>query len=452
MLGERELARLSTLSPSEVLSVAQLNRGVRDLIEHRYPLLWVRGEISNCTLARSGHAYFVLKDTQAQVRCVMFRGRGQQLGWEPRDGMRAEVHALVTLYEPRGEFQLVVQSMRPAGRGALYEAFQKLKEKLAAEGLFDEALKRPLPFLPRAIGVVTSRDAAALRDVLTTLERRNPSIPVIIYPAPVQGPDASGRIARALAIAGERAECDVIVLCRGGGSIEDLWSFNEEALARAIRASVIPVVCGIGHETDFTIADFAADRRAPTPTAAAELVSPLRSELIATAGSLARRVHGVASREIQVRAQTVDYLTRRLAHPARRLAEQARLIGALRLRLARAMAQQVEERAWRASVLLHRMHAMLPRTAELQELIRANVERIVAAAHRVHSAREARLAALAANLEHLSPVRVLERGYSLVRDASGRLVRDAATLKSGERIDVRFARGGVKARVESAGS
>jgi exodeoxyribonuclease VII large subunit len=382
----------------------------------------------------------------------MFRGRGQQVSWEPRDGLQAEVHALVSLYEPRGDFQLLVQDMRPAGRGARHEAFQKLKEKLAAEGLFDESLKRPLPFLPRAIGVVTSPDAAALEDVLTTLARRNPSIPVIVYPAPVQGSEAPRRIARALAIAADRRECDVLVLCRGGGSIEDLWSFNDEALARAIRASPIPVVCGVGHEIDFTIADFAADRRAPTPTAAAELVSPLRGELIARTSSLAQRVRGAAARDLQVRAQTLDYLARRLAHPARRLAEQARLAAALRLRLARAMGQRMEGYAWRAWVLLRRTHAVLPHTAGLEALLRANVERAARAANGMHAARQARVASLEASLEHLSPLRVLERGYSLVRDASGRLVRDARALKSGDPIDLRFARGSAKARVESTGS
>jgi exodeoxyribonuclease VII large subunit len=341
--------------------------------------------------------------------------------------------------------------MRPVGRGAHYEAFQKLKEKLAAEGLFDQAKKRSLPFLPRAIGVVTSLDAAALKDVLKTLERRNPSIPVIVYPAPVQGPEAAARLAAALRVAAERGECDVLVLCRGGGSIEDLWPFNEEALARAIRACPIPVVCGVGHEIDFTIADFAADRRAPTPTAAAELVSPPRAELIASTSALARRIHAAARREILLRAQTADYLVRRLAHPAQRLAEQDRLVGSLRLRMARAMAQLIEDGAWRAAVLLRRTQAVQPRTAVLQALVRGSVERTVAAARRMQAAREARLASLACSLEHLSPVRVLERGYSLVRNASGALVRDAGTLKDGERIDVRFARGSVSARVEGGG-
>ena len=268
-------------SSLRALSVAELLRSVRDLLERRFPLAWVRGELSNLSRAPSGHCYFTLKDRAAQVECVMFRGRAALLDWEPRDGMQVEVRALATLYEPRGRFQLTVETMRRAGLGPLYERFLRLKEELGADGLFDEGIKRALPAHPRRIGVLTSLAAAALRDVLTTLARRNAAIEVIIYPVPVQGDGAAGRIAAMLARASRGAECDVLLLVRGGGSIEDLWQFNEEAVARAIRACGIPVVVGVGHETDFTIADFAADRRAPTPTAAAELVSPPRAELAA---------------------------------------------------------------------------------------------------------------------------------------------------------------------------
>src|SRR5262245_1471138 len=233
-----------------VISVSQLVRSVRDVLERRFPLQWVSGEISNCRPAPSGHLYFVLKDAQAQADCVMFRSRAAALDWELKEGQRVEARVLVTLYEPRGRFQLTVEALRPAGLGPLYERFLKLKEKLEREGLFDPALKRPLPEHPRMIGVVTSLAAAALRDVLTTLARRNPVIPVIVYPAPVQGEGAGYRIAAALKVASARAECDVLLLVRGGGSIEDLWSFNEESVARAIRASRIPVLVGVGHESD----------------------------------------------------------------------------------------------------------------------------------------------------------------------------------------------------------
>src|SRR5260221_13443595 len=259
---------------SAVLSVSQLLRSARDTLERRFPLQWIAGEISNLRPAASGHLYFTLKDEAAQVDCVMFRSRAATLDWEPADGMRVEVRALVTLYEPRGRFQLNVEGMRRAGLGPLYERFLRLKDKLEREGLFDADAKRPLPRHPRAIGIITSLQAAALRDVLTTIARRNRTIPVIVYPAPVQGEGAGARIVAMLAAANARAQRDVLLLVRGGGSIEDLWQFNEESLARAIRASTIPVIVGVGHETDFTIADFAADRRAPTPTAAAERVSP----------------------------------------------------------------------------------------------------------------------------------------------------------------------------------
>ncbi|HAN54975.1 MAG TPA: exodeoxyribonuclease VII large subunit, partial [Betaproteobacteria bacterium] len=255
-----------------ILSVAALNRLVRQTLEQRLPLTWVAGEISNLTRASSGHWYFSLKDADAQVRCVMFRNRNQFIDWQPDNGMQVEVRATPTLYEPRGEFQLQVDTLRRAGLGALFEAFEALKLKLGSEGLFNADKKRGLPVFPRCVGIITSPQAAALHDVLTTLQRRMPSLPVVLYPTQVQGRDAAAQIVAALHAAYQRAECDVLIVCRGGGSIEDLWSFNDENVARAIAASPIPVVSAIGHETDFTIADFVADLRAPTPTAAAELV------------------------------------------------------------------------------------------------------------------------------------------------------------------------------------
>src|SRR6266850_3478961 len=260
-----------------VVTVSELLRSVRDSLERRFPLLWVRGELSNLNRAPSGHCYFTLKDRGAQVDCVMYRSRAAAFDRELRDGMQVEAQVLVTLYEPRGRFQLTVEALRPAGLGPLYERYLRMKEKLEREGLFDPAVKRPLPAHPRTVGIVTSLAAAALRDVLTTLARRNSAVAVIVYPAPVQGEGAGYRIAAALKTASARAECDLLLLVRGGGSIEDLWPFNEESVARAIRASRIPVLVGVGHESDFTIADFAADRRAPTPTAAAELATPSRA-------------------------------------------------------------------------------------------------------------------------------------------------------------------------------
>ncbi|MGQ9686462.1 MAG: exodeoxyribonuclease VII large subunit, partial [Thiobacillaceae bacterium] len=303
-----------------ILSVSELNRMARLMLERGIPLVWVTGEISNLTRATSGHWYFTLKDSQAAVRCAMFRNRNQFMDWVPENGMRVELRAQPTLYEPRGEFQLSVEVMRRAGLGALYEAYARLKERLQREGLFDEARKRPLPAYPRRIGIVTSPKAAALRDVLTTLARRWPLTRVIIYPTPVQGEGAAEAIAAALRTAGERAECDVLLLVRGGGSIEDLWSFNAEVVARAIAASPIPVVCGVGHETDFTIADFVADRRAPTPTGAAQLATPDAEELRQHLRHLARRLTLDQRRRLHTLAQRLDGLAQRLRHPAEQLA------------------------------------------------------------------------------------------------------------------------------------
>jgi exodeoxyribonuclease VII large subunit len=390
------------------MSVSALLRSVRETLERRFPLAWIGGEISNFRPASSGHWYFTLKDEAAQVDCVMFRSRAAALDWEPAEGMRVEARALVTLYEPRGRFQLNVEHMRRAGLGPLYERFLKLKAQLEKEGLFDPAAKREIPAFPKCIGVVTSRQAVALRDVLTTLQRRNPSIAVIVYPVPVQGEGAAAKIAATLAIANSRAECDVLLLVRGGGSIEDLWQFNEEAVARAIRASSIPVVVGVGHETDVTIADFAADRRAPTPTAAAEMVSPAREELLARVAELAQRATREALRRIEYAMQTVDALSRRLVHPRERLRTSRQLLEQLAARLSSAAARRLDNFA-------------------------------------------AQLAALKAGLVSLNPGAVLERGYSLTRDAAGEVVVDAAQVAEGDRVTTTLAKGWVESEVRKKG-
>ena len=448
MLGEQGLARVSTHSPLEILTVSALARSVRDLLEHRYPLLWVAGEISNFTVAKSGHAYFVLKDEHAQVRCVMFRQRQQNLEWTPRDGMQIEVQALVSLYEPRGDFQLNVETMRRAGLGALFEAFLRLRDKLEKEGLFNTDTKRTLPSLPRAIGVITSREAAALRDVLTTLARRNPSIEVVVFPVQVQGEGAAEKIAFALKTAGRLGGCDVILLVRGGGSIEDLWAFNEEIVARAIRACPVPVVTGIGHETDFTIADFVADRRAPTPTAAAELVSPERSGLLEGVSRLTASLALRARQELERRMLLVDHLARRLVHPESRLRAQSELLGQLRLRLGQAAGRISSERRWEVVRLLQRAHARLPNTDKLLATSVQFAARLRAATHATLERAGSACARRIANLSHLDPAAVLQRGYSVVRDASGRIVLRGAGLAAGELLDITFAEGGAHARVE----
>ncbi|HUJ86988.1 MAG TPA: exodeoxyribonuclease VII large subunit [Burkholderiales bacterium] len=391
------------------VSVSQLLRSVRDALERRFALMWVAGEISNFTRAASGHWYFTLKDDEAQVDCVMFRGRAAHLDWTPKEGARVEARVLVTLYEPRGRFQLNVETMRHAGLGPLYERFLRLKEQLAREGLFEPAAKREPPAHPRAVGVLTSLAAAALRDVLTTLARRNPSLPVIVYPVPVQGEGAAERIAAMLRTANARAECDVLLLVRGGGSLEDLWQFNEQAVARAIRASRIPVVVGVGHETDFTIADFAADRRAPTPTAAAELVSAPRAELLARVAELALRAGRESLRRIGYAMQAVDGLARRLVHPADRIRASRQLVAQLGARLASANARQLDGAA-------------------------------------------ARLERLRTALTGLDPGAVLARGYSITRNAAGEVLRDAARVAEGERLTTTLSRGWIESEARRKGS
>jgi exodeoxyribonuclease VII large subunit len=414
---------------NHVFSVSELNYAAKQLLENNLPLLWVHGEISNFVSAASGHWYFSLKDEQAQVRCVMFRHKSQYLEFRPKNGMQVEVLALPTLYEARGDFQLNLEQMRPAGLGALYEAFERLKRKLEAEGLFAASRKRPLPVLPQKIGIVTSPRGAALHDILITLTRRMPGIPVVVYPTVVQGEGAGQKIAQAIEIANERAECDVLMVCRGGGSFEDLWSFNEEVVARAIAASAIPVVSGVGHETDFTIADFAADVRAPTPTGAAQLVVPDRAELRQRLQYLAQHLSRAALRRLERFAQQLDLLQRRVVHPAQRLQQQAQHLGHLRQRLY--MARPKLEQSRRQQLELAR--------------------RLETAMHTLLERRSASLRSLELHLVHLDPQQVLARGYSVVRDEQGAIVMDSAKVAVGVRLDITFAHGWARAELKEKG-
>ena len=387
-----------------VVTVRELNARVRTLLENQLETVWVAGELSNVKKAPSGHWYFCLKDAEAQVECCMFRGRAQFLDFRPENGQQVEVRARVTLYEARGQYQLVVDEIRRAGLGALYEAFEKLKARLDAEGLFASGRKRPLPGFPRAIGVVTSPVGAAVRDVLTTLVRRAPMLPVIVYPTQVQGEGAGAQVARAIALANARGECDVLILCRGGGSLEDLWAFNEEVVARAIAGSAIPVVSGVGHETDFSIADFVADVRAATPTAAAAAATPdcaaLRAEVDARGRSLMRALR----RAVEGATQRLDHAARRLLTPAERLARYRERIAQCARGLRRA-------------------------AASAQEL------------------RRLALARLSRSLAHLDPTQVLGRGYSIVRDPDGHVRRSSAGLEAGAALDVTFGEGGAAVTV-----
>lgn len=425
-----------------VIPVSALNRAIGTMLERTFPLLWVAGEVSNFTRAASGHWYFSIKDQQAQMRCVMFRGRAQHAEFTPREGDKIEVRALVTMYEPRGEVQLNVEAVRRTGQGRLYEAFLRLKAQLEAEGLFAPERKRALPTHPRAIGVVTSLQAAALRDVLTTLARRAPHVPVIVYPAPVQGAGAAEKLAAMVATASARREVDVLIVCRGGGSIEDLWSFNDEALARAIAASEVPVVCGVGHETDFTIADFAADVRAPTPTGAAELVSPQRALLLRELGERQNALARGLRRGLDSRAQQLDWLARRLISPAERLQRQSMHVGQLAARLAAAGARPVRDARARFALVQLRWQRARPDVAPARQVLATLAQRLDATLRRRVERDTARVATCAARLEVLSPQRTLERGYAALIDTqTGRAVRAPAALKPQRRLTVHLAEG-----------
>ena len=423
MLGWPVVEFPTTTPVPRVWSVAALVLAVADALAARFGACTVRGELSGFSRAASGHCYFTVKDAegaQASLRCAMFRRAAGMLDFTPRDGLQVELRGRVAVYEPRGELQFVVEAMRALGAGSLYEQFLALKAKLEAEGLFDPARKRSLPRYPQRIGVVSSLGAAALHDVLTTLARRAPHLPVIVYPSLVQGPEAPAALVAALTLVGRRREVDALILARGGGSIEDLWAFNDERVVRAVAASPIPLVCGVGHETDVTLADFAADLRAPTPTAAAELAAPAAAELMAALQGLARTLsHGV-ERRLQAQAQRLDRLAPRLGQPAARVAAQSRRLDQLASRLAVAALQTHNAQATR---------------------LRAHANRLLQASHLRLTDHEHRLITLAARLRALDPQRVVERGYSVVQTPAGELVTDPRQLAAGQAVRLTMARG-----------
>jgi exodeoxyribonuclease VII large subunit len=440
-------ARPLTFASAPVLPVSLLVSSARLLLERQLGLCWVSGEISGCTRAASGHLYFTLKDASAQARCVFFRHKAQGLDFALRDGLAVEVRATATIYEARGDFQLNVDSVRLSGPGALYERFVRLKATLESLGWFAAERKRAPPAFPRAIGIVTSTRAAALSDVLTTLARRWPAIRVVVYPAAVQGEGAATEIAAALRAANSRTEVDVLIVCRGGGSLQDLWAFNEEAVARAVFESALPVISGVGHETDFTICDFVADVRAPTPTGAAALAVPDRIALAHRLEELARRACRAGEHALAARMQRVDLASRRLVHPAQRIAAQRARAAALTARLGRAgryaLAAERQAIAGLAGRLLRELRAPPPQATRLASALsgwrRRGRDRL--------SALSTRIAALAQNLAHLSPQAVLERGYAIVTTDAGSIVQDAAELAPGDAVTLTLARGRASAIV-----
>jgi len=434
---------------NESLSVSDLNRRARELLENGFPLLWVSGEITNLSYAASGHVYFSLKDSAAQVRCVMFRSRAQVLGWRLENGQQVEVRALVTLYEARGEFQLSIETVRRAGQGDLFQRFLQLKTRLEAEGLFAASAKRPLPVFPRRIGIVTSPQAAALQDVVTTLRRRSPQIRLTLYPTPVQGESAAPRIAAALLRAGQDGN-DLVLLCRGGGSLEDLWAFNEEIVARALHASPVPVICGVGHETDFTIADFAADLRAPTPTAAAELAAPERLALLTRLDQLAEQLLDRTLRHWRDTSQRIDGLAGRLIHPATRIVQQRQTLTHLATQLQQSLRHAGEQRQYRLQLAARRHHGARPQITPARQRLTNLQLRFEQATREIVHQQERKLISLGTSLRQLDPHGVLGRGYALARNASGTLIRDAAQLSVGQTLQLAFAHGTAHATVLSA--
>ncbi|MFQ2036276.1 exodeoxyribonuclease VII large subunit [Aeromonas veronii] len=436
----------------QIFTVTRLNSAVRMILEQDLGLVWLTGELSNLAMPSSGHWYFSLKDLGAQVRCAMFKGNNRRVAFRPQDGMQVLVQARVSLYEPRGDYQLIIESMQPAGDGVLALRFEELKRRLGAEGLFDESRKRPLPREPRAVGLITSATGAALHDMLTVLKRRAPDLPVFIYPTQVQGSAAISQIVAAIAKANQRAEVDVLIVGRGGGSLEDLWCFNEEAVARAIAHSAIPVVSAVGHEVDVTISDFAADLRAPTPSAAAELVAPDNQARIQRLAHLKQRLLQAMSRQQTAARHDFILLQKRLDYqdPKRRLEQQSQRLDELSTRLQQLLRQRLHQGERRLTNLELRLQGKSP-------------ERLLAAGKRRHQLAEERLyalitkrqdlashrlAMLTARLDGVSPLATLGRGYSITRTARGEVISRADQVNRGDQLITTLAQGSLQVRVE----
>lgn len=435
----------------DVYTVSRLNSSARALLEGSFPLVWIEGEISNLSRPSSGHWYFSLKDAAAQVRCAMFRNRNMYMNVTPQNGQQVLLRAQVSLYENRGDYQLIVEHLEEAGDGALRRAFEVLKQRLAKEGLFDAARKRPLPLLPRRIGVVTSPHGAALRDILSVLRRRYPALPVLIYPTAVQGAGAAQEIAAAVRLAGARDECDVLIVARGGGSLEDLWAFNDEVVARAIHESPIPVVTGVGHETDFSIADFVADQRAPTPSAAAELVSPDRAEWQHRLTQLERRCAAFMTAKLIHGRRTLHWLSTRLQHPAQRLARQAQRVDELELRLQRALHSSLRHTRQHLFTLRAQLwrHSPEHTLQEFSHQYSRLEQRLCSAQRDALRLYKQRLINAARALETVSPLATLGRGYALVRQLpAGTVVQSYAQVQPGARVEARLGIGRLVCTIE----
>ena len=429
-------AMITNPTERQILSVSQLNRSVRHLLETQLPMLWVEGEISNFARPASGHWYLTLKDDQAQVRCAMFRNTNQRVGFQPSNGTQVLVRCRAGLYEGRGEYQLVIEHMEEAGFGALQRQFEMLKQQLSTEGLFDTQHKQPMPESVRHIGVITSATGAAVKDILSVLNRRFPSIRVSIFPTAVQGPQAAGQIIEAINNANRQGQCDALIVGRGGGSLEDLWPFNEETVARAIFASEIPIVSAVGHEVDFTIADFVADLRAPTPSAAAELLSPDGEDMLNQFEGFEILLGEAMTRKIRQLEQRTDYLQKRLQHPGRKLQEQAQHLDHLDIRLRRAMAGTMQQQAVRMKTLGDKLVRQNPRDAivQRQQLVANAVKHMMRAVSQQLESKQNKTAQAMHLLDTVSPLKTLGRGYSIIRDNNDAVIRSVAAVKAGDEL------------------
>ncbi|MFW2405319.1 MAG: exodeoxyribonuclease VII large subunit [Gammaproteobacteria bacterium] len=438
---------------AEIWSISELNTEVRGLLEDHFPSLWITGEISNFARPASGHLYFSLKDDRAEVRCAMFRGQNRLLKFAPGNGDQVIVRARVTVYEPRGSYQLIVEHMEPVGEGLLLRKLEELKTRLRAEGLFDDEHKQPLPVLPRRIGVVTSPTGAAIRDIVQILGRRFPAVPVVVYPVQVQGDRAQHEIAAALEAAADRGECDVLIVGRGGGSLEDLWAFNEERVARAIFACPIPIVSAVGHEVDFTIADFVADLRAPTPSGAAELVVPDARQWLRALESGEQRMRGAIGRSVETRRRQLAQLSGRIGrrHPGLILQQHAQRLDELTQRISQSLLRRLDLDRMRLDGSQRRLRAATPSRnidRHRQRLDHLTL-RLATSAREQIALVGGRFAVLAAALDGVSPLKTLERGYAVISDAeTGTVVKDATTLKDGQKIAGRLARGRFEATID----
>lgn len=442
---EEEAPPLQEEEP-RVLTVSELNRSIRDLLEGEFPLLWLKGEISNFKAHTSGHFYFSLKDEKAQINAVMFRGFNSQLRFKPEDGMEVLVRGKVTVYEPRGNYQIFCETMEPVGAGALQKAFEQLKAKLQAEGLFDPSRKRPIPRLPRHIAIVTSPTGAAIRDILNILGRRFKAVQITLVPCKVQGDQAPAEIIQAIELASRLSDVDVMIVGRGGGSIEDLWAFNDEGVARAIAASRVPVISAVGHEIDFTIADFVADLRAPTPSAAAELVVKDAADLMDRIGSLKRSLNFLTLRHLNALREKSHQIGKRLVDPQRRIQDASMRCDELTQRLEAAVMRLLNDRRLRVELLRNRMGTPLGQIEKEKEVLVGWAARLRTGMANILLRKRERMELQMAVLDSLSPLKVLDRGYSMVM-VEGKIVTHARDLSVGTNVHVRMCEGSFKAQV-----